>query len=499
MTKAQEDRGLPDPDPQLIEPLPAGFEDQAQGQRRRSQHARSVSATNHILSVSAERQPSGTVSKKPYPPEMMKASSSTNLVDDCAKTGTRLSAARIRPPDTFTCAPVVENHPTALSNALSHRRRRPATPLVADQWEKDLIATHLLPSYPLIPCFIQHGAYAGIPHIAQSFTPPNKESTKILSSIFNDIIQVEFNKGRYLGPFSQEELAREIGPFQSLPLSLVPKYGKPGKYCLIQNLSYPHTNTPTPSINAHLNSDDFPCTWGTFRTICTLIRNLPQGSQAAVRDIAEAYRIIPLHKNQWPGIIVKISNNLEQFTLNTCNSFGCATAGGLFGLFGDALADILRANGIGLVLKWVDDFIFFQVPRDTIPAYNKARDKNQTTILSNGGRLQTGRRLWFKGKVSDEAGAEQFAEDLAFPIRHIHDYPSGTFLYPYDFEEIDRVTKPLSILWESSKDVPFSQTVPFIGFLWNLDQKKVELPEPKKTEVQTGNPQVEHAPIPHLR
>ena len=42
------------------------------------------------------------------------------------------------------------------------------------------------------------------------------------------------------------------------------------------------------------------------------------------------------------------------------------------------------------------------------------------------------------------------------------------------------MTKPLGIPWESSKDVLFSQTVPFIGFLWNLDQKKVELPEPKK-------------------
>ena len=178
--------------------------------------------------------------------------------------------------------------------------------------------------------------------------------------------------------------------------------------------------------------------------------------------------------------MVKIANNPEQFVLNTCNSFGCATAGGLFSLFGDALADILRANGISLILKWVDDFIFFRVPCNTIPTYNKTRDLNRRTIASNGGRLQTGGRLWFKGKPSDKAGAKQFAEDLAFPIRHIHDNPSGTLLYPYDFEEIDRVTKPLGIPWESSKDVLFSQTIPFIGFLWNLDQKKVELPELKK-------------------
>lgn len=410
----------------------------------------------------------------------MTANSSTSPVVVYAKTGTSPSVARTNPPATFTNAPVVVNHPTVPSNAISQRRRKPTTPLVADQWEKDLIASHLLSSYHLIPNFIRHGAYAGIPHILQSFTPPNKESTETLSTIFNDIIRAEFNKGRYLGPFSQEELVREIGPFQSSPLSLVPKSGKPGKYRLIQNLSYPHTNTPTPSINAHLNSDDFPCTWGTFHTVCTLIRGLPQGSQAAVRDIAEAYRIIPLHESQWPGVVVKISNHPEQFALNTCNSFGCATAGGLFGLFGDALADILRAKGIGPILKWVDDFIFFRIPQVAIPAYNETREANRTIIAGNGGKLQTGGRLWFKGKTSDEAGAEHFAEDLAYPIKHIHNHQSGDLLYPYGFKEIDELTKPLGIPWESSKDVPFNQTVPFIGFLWNLELKKVILPEPKK-------------------
>ena len=354
------------------------------------------------------------------------------------------------------------------------------TPLDADQWERALSTSNLLSAYYLIPEFIRYGAYAGIPHINQSFTPPNKESTETLASVFNDIIQAEFNKGRYLGPFSREELVYEIGPFQSSLLSLVPKSGKPGKYRLIQNLSYPHTNTPTPSINAYLNSDDFPCTWGTFRTVCALIRNLPQGAQAAVRDISEAYRIIPLHESQWAGIVVKIANNPEQFALNTCNSFGCATAGGFFGLFGDALADILRARGIGPILKWVDDFLFFRIPRDSIPAYNISHDANCAFIISNGGRQQTGGRLWFKGKSSEETGAEHFAENLTFPIRHLRDHQSGGIAYPYGFPEIDESTKPLGIPWESSKDIPFNHAVPFIGFLWDLRERSVSLPEPKK-------------------
>lgn len=35
----------------------------------------------------------------------------------------------------------------------------------------------------------------------------------IFADIFKDMIQSKFDKGRYLGPFSQEELEDEIGSF----------------------------------------------------------------------------------------------------------------------------------------------------------------------------------------------------------------------------------------------------------------------------------------------
>ena len=311
-------------------------------------------------------------------------------------------------------------------------------------------------------------------------------STEAQKDVFNEMIQAEFDKGRYLGPFTREELEREIGPFQSSPLSLVPKSGKPGKFRLIQNLSHPHTNLPSPSINAHLDSDDFPCTWGTFKTTCTLIRNLPPQSQAATRDIAEAYRIIPLHENQWPGVVVRVSNSTETFALNTSNSFGCATAGGLFGLFGDALADLLRARGIGPIVKWVDDFLFVRIPVQEIPKYNQQRHANGTIIESNGGRIQTGGRIWYKGATLTEVGAEQFAEDLGFPLQHIQTYQTRATAFPYDFKEIDQVTDPLGIPWERSKDVAFSAKVIFAGFEWDLNSKTVALPETKRAKYLTA-------------
>ena len=349
----------------------SAFGGTAQTPRRHpSPHARSASVVESIVYESATPKRCGTASVRPGVIATKKGGSSTRMVSPSATIGITQSDARMKPLVTSTNALDVEADCMALKTAVSLRRHSPKTPLRADQWETSLRSSRLLSTYSLIPEFIRFGAHAGIPHILRSHNPLNHESTETLSHVFVDIIQAEFNKGRYLGPFTKAQLELEIGPFQSSPLSLVPKPGKPGKYRLVQNLSHPHTNFPVPSINAHLNSDDFPCTWGTFRTVCTLIRSLPQGSQAAVRDIAEAYRIIPLHESQWAGVAVRISNNPERYALNTCNSFGCATAGGLFGMFGDALADLLRAKGIGPILKWVDDFLFIRIPQVDIPTYN---------------------------------------------------------------------------------------------------------------------------------
>ena len=83
----------------------------------------------------------------------------------------------------------------------------------------------------------------------------------------------------------------------------------------------------------------------------------------ACRDIAEAYWIILLVEDQWPCTVVRLDDdqNPKLFALNTCTCFGKKLSGGLFGLFGDALLDIIRAAGIGPSLRWVDDFVFFVI------------------------------------------------------------------------------------------------------------------------------------------
>jgi hypothetical protein len=146
--------------------------------------------------------------------DLKTAESSSTEAEHFAAIGTKPLVAKISRPDTITNAPAVVTPLMAPKNAVWQRRLRPLTPLVADRWETDLHATNLLCKYPHIPSYIRCGAYAGIPRIYQLYTPLNKQSTEELKDIFNEMIRNEFDKGRYLGPFSQEALEKEIGPFQ---------------------------------------------------------------------------------------------------------------------------------------------------------------------------------------------------------------------------------------------------------------------------------------------
>ena len=248
---------------------------------------------------------------------------------------------------------------TELRVALKLRRGQALSPYNAEAWDLLLHENNLFNKYSNIPNSLRWGFDAGIRRIYQTTTLANSPSLLNYSTAFQEIIKKEFKCGRYIGPLSQTEVESLIGPFQSSPLSLVPKAGKPGKFCVVHNFSHPHLlSAQLSSINYTINSNMYPCTWGTFSTICYTICNLPPSSQASIRDVAEAYCTIPIMPDQWPSLVVKLHNE-DSFTINTNNNFGLTSAGGIYGELRDAAADIFHAQGIGPLSKWVDDHIFF--------------------------------------------------------------------------------------------------------------------------------------------
>ena len=150
----------------------------------------------------------------------------------------------------------------------------------------------------------------------------------------------------------------------------------------------------------------------------------------------------------------------------------------------DASLDIFRAVGIGPVIAWVDNHLFFHLPRNTITNYNKIREIKAHIIARQGRRLKDNGHWWFKGEALADGTHEEFAEDCTFAVqdlatRHPND---STAPYAYDFSHIDQISNQLGIPWELSKDTPFSSTPTFIGFTWNLEKDTVSLTTAKRTK-----------------
>lgn len=391
-----------------------------------------------------------------------------------AATPTTLSATNARD---------AEARITALRNAISHRRHNPVTPFNWSVWFNLLNVSGLLDKYyPHIPSSIRFGFNIAFPSIHSTNTPHNSATMLANHDEFTRIVRHERESGRYLGPLSQEEVELLIGPFQTSPLSLVPKHSHSTKLRLIQNFSFPRSPSPLhSSINSAIDSDLFPCTWGTFTAFALSIWRLPPGSEGACRDVSEAYRRIPIHFTQWPAAVVRTSEST--FDLDFSVSFGAKSGCGAFGSVADAGADILRYRGIGPVGKWVDDHLFIRIRRKYVSAFNKMRAECHGRIMARGGRHHTGGRFWFGGDALPDGRVEEFDEDMAFPVRDLSgESPRSEHdkLFTYNFDDIDAVTKPLGYVWELAKDYPFASEVPFTGLIWHLDNRVVSVGREKK-------------------
>ena len=415
--------------------------------------------------------------------------SSPQQATPSAAIGTAAGAALPAHTSNATSAPGVATKITELRGVLELRKSQALTPYRVEAWQSFLHRCNLLVKYPNLISSLHFGFDAGIRPILSTYAPSNSPTLHLHPEAYRDMVSNEFKKGRYIGPCTRQEVEALIGPFQSSPLSWVPKPGKPGKYRAVHNFSFPHTPTPEfASINSSIDADMYPCTWGTFATICFTVFNLPPGSQAAIRDVAEAYRTIPIVADQWPGLVVKLLEE-DEFAINTCDNFGLTSAGGIYGGLGDATLDIFRAQGIGPSSKWVDDHIFFRILREHLTEYNLMRQRWHNTIMLNGGRHQSGSRFWYQGENMPDDSPAEFDEDAACPFADYSSLPHRSNIdscFTYCDADIDNISGQLGIPWEPSKTIPFSSTVPYLGFNWNLVERTVAITETKKAKYRSA-------------
>ncbi|CUA68220.1 Alpha-mannosidase 2C1 [Rhizoctonia solani] len=224
------------------------------------------------------------------------------------------------------------------------------TPLLVQPWTVALQHAHALPKFNDLLTGIVEGFRIGVhSSLAATTIYPNHLSARSRPDIILNHIAKEVAAGRYTSPFSPDSLSLLIGHFRASPLGVVDKPSSPGKFCVIQDFSFPRSDLCSLSFNSEINPDDFCCTWGFFQDVVEIILKLPPGSEAATFDVDAAYRRMPVHPSDQNHIVVHWEG---QCWIDHCVPFGAASSNGIFGC---------------PVVKWVDDFLYFRAPSQLQP------------------------------------------------------------------------------------------------------------------------------------
>lgn len=113
-----------------------------------------------------------------------------------------------------------------------------------------------------------------------------------------------------------------------------------------------------------------------------------------------------------------------------CCCFGCTASGGCQGEVADCILDVLARQGFGPSKKWVDDIVQFSFP-------------------SSGDGI------------------------------------TSPFVYPYEISDIMDASACFGVPWHPDKLQEFGPTVIYLGFLWDLPNRCVSLPEKKRIKFKS--------------
>ena len=168
-----------------------------------------------------------------------------------------------------------------------------------------------------------------------------------LPHIVDEKIRKEVSKGRIAGPYMQAPL-----PLLHIsPLGVVPKKD-PGSYRLIHHLSHPKGE----SVNDHIPDEVAKVTYQTIDTAIMLIKSVGRGAFLAKTDVSEAFRIMPVHPDQYHLLGMKWRG---LFYFDRCLPMGCRSSCRIFERFSSALQWIAEQKlEVCHVSHVLDDFLF---------------------------------------------------------------------------------------------------------------------------------------------
>jgi hypothetical protein len=215
------------------------------------------------------------------------------------------------------------------------------SPLRAEAWATSLA------HYPgdlkhILPHIIRNGADVGYSGPSQLILSRNLKSATLAPDIITSKLTADLELGRVVK-------AEPVAPYICSPLGLVPKHN--GSFRRIHHLSFPAGR----SVNDHIASEFSALTYVVLEDIWTDIVLCGRYSVIVKKDVADAFRIIPIAQAMhW---LFGFSWN-DEFYTETCLPFGLSTSPIIFNLFAEAFHWILQSNYHWNHLHhYLDDFI----------------------------------------------------------------------------------------------------------------------------------------------
>ena len=191
------------------------------------------------------------------------------------------------------------------------------------------------------------GFRIGFAGTSNSLLAPILRSAEEKPEVLSAKLDKERSAGRIVGPFSSPPFAN----FVSSPLGVVPKK-TPGKFRIIHHLSYPDGS----SVNDFIPSEKSTVHYASISDAIAMIKSIGRESYMSKTDIKSAFRIIPIHPEDYHLLGMKWNNS---YFFDRCLPMGCSSSCAIFEAFSTSLEwlakHFLGASG---VLHILDDFLF---------------------------------------------------------------------------------------------------------------------------------------------
>ena len=175
----------------------------------------------------------------------------------------------------------------------------------------------------------------------------NASSVLINEQVVADKIKKELEMGRITGPFLEPPLPN----FKCSPLAIREKR-QPGTFRLLHNLSYPYNQD---AVNFNIPKESSTVQYAKLQDAIKLIQECGQGCYMAKSDIADAFRLIPLHPSQYHLTGYQFQG---KYYYDKCLPMGCSPSCRIFEDFSDAIKWILTNHNVENSVKVLDDFFF---------------------------------------------------------------------------------------------------------------------------------------------